>query len=237
MLTFRYSTPIIETFPSIVGGVMIGTVINSSASDELLARYREEQQLVIERIGDTPLSEIESLHAWRQAFRAFGVNPTKYRSAAEALLRRLTKKGDIPSLNTLVDIGNLVSIRYHIPVAVFDVRDLVGDDLVVEFASGVEEFFPIGADGPEYPEEGEVIFADAARQVYARRWCWRQSLGSAARDDTTQVIVTAEAHHAAGKHDVEQALEDLRQLLSSYAAFEGAQGIVTERVPAFSAQV
>ena len=39
------------------------------------------------------------------------------RSAAEALLRRLTKQGSIPSINTLVDIGNLVSIRYALPVA------------------------------------------------------------------------------------------------------------------------
>ncbi len=53
------------------------------------------------------LSELPTLSAWRQAFRRFGANPTKHRSAAEALLRRL-QKGDIPGINTLVDIGNLV---------------------------------------------------------------------------------------------------------------------------------
>jgi DNA/RNA-binding domain of Phe-tRNA-synthetase-like protein len=63
----------------------------------LEAAYRAEQQAVIARIGSRPLSEIESLAAWRSAFRAFGVEPTQYRSAAEALLRRLTKKGDIPA--------------------------------------------------------------------------------------------------------------------------------------------
>ena len=47
-----------------------------------------------------------------EAIRGFGVDPTQYRSAAEALLRRLSKSGEIPSINALVDLGNLVSIRY-----------------------------------------------------------------------------------------------------------------------------
>jgi DNA/RNA-binding domain of Phe-tRNA-synthetase-like protein len=45
-------------------------------------------------------------------FTRFGAKPTQYRCAAEALLRRLAKHGDISPINTLVDIGNLVSIRY-----------------------------------------------------------------------------------------------------------------------------
>ncbi len=84
----------------------------------------DEQQGTLRRIGDTPLSQIPSLVAWRAVFRSFGVDPTQYRSAAEALLRRLTKKGDIPSINLLVDLGNLVSIRYALPVAVFDTSSL-----------------------------------------------------------------------------------------------------------------
>ena len=77
---------------------------------------------MLARIGETPLSELPTLAAWRRAFRAFGVDPTAYRSAAEALLRRLTKQGSIPSINALVDIGNLVAIRYGLPVAMFDQR-------------------------------------------------------------------------------------------------------------------
>ena len=55
--------------------------------------FATEQQATLARIGDTPLSELPSVQAWRRAFSAFGVKPTQYRSACEALLRRLTKKG------------------------------------------------------------------------------------------------------------------------------------------------
>ena len=120
-MLFRYDPEIIDRFPAIVGGVLhVEGVRNGPSSPALTEAFATEQQAVLERLGDTPLSEVPSLAAWRRAFRAFGVDPTAYRSAAEALLRRLTKQGSIPSINTLVDIGNLVSIRYGLPVAMFD---------------------------------------------------------------------------------------------------------------------
>jgi len=234
MSSFLYTAPLIATFPSVVGGVLIGTAVNSSPTDSLTALYQGEQRAVKQRLGETPLSDLVTVSAWRNAFRVFNVDPTKYRAASEALLRRLTKKGDIPSVNTLVDIGNLVSIRYELPVAIFDVRDLVGGSLSVRFADGTEKFWPLGVDEPEQPTAGEVIFADAAHNVYARRWCWRQSRDSAAREDTTQVIVTVEAHHADAVMTIESALQDLRHLLQEYAAFQGRAGMVSAAQSVFA---
>jgi DNA/RNA-binding domain of Phe-tRNA-synthetase-like protein len=234
MPSFQYTVPLTATFPSIVGGVLIGTAANSPPSDRLTALYQSEQQAVKQRLGETPLSELVTVSAWRNAFRAFNVEPTKYRAASEALLRRLTKKGDIPSLNTLVDIGNLISIRYELPVAIFDVRDLAGESLSVRFSDGTEKFWPLGVDEFEQPLAGEVIFADAAHNVYARRWCWRQSRDSAAREDTTQVIVTVEAHHAGAMTTIEAALLDLHRLLKEHAAFQGGVGIASAAQSVFA---
>ena len=89
-----------------------------------------------------------------------------------ALLRRLTKQGSIPSINTLVDVGNLVSIRHALPVAVFDLASIAGG-LTVRFAAGDESFTDLGSGSVESPEPGEVIFIDSAGHVAARRWCWR----------------------------------------------------------------
>ncbi len=144
------------------------------------------------------------------------MEPTQYRSSAEALLRRLTKKGDIPCINLLVDLGNLVSIRYALPVAVFDTRTLQGA-VTVHFADGSERYTTLGQDEVEHPEPGEVVFSDATKLVIARRWCWRQSEQSAAQQGTTQAIITVEAHHAEGNKDVDAALNDLLTLLRTYA--------------------
>lgn len=220
MTTFSYDPEIINSFPKLAGTALLGTGLKNSPSPENLRQlYLEEQRRVLEKIGSTPLSELETLAGWRAAFRLFGVDPTQYRCAAEALLRRLTKKGDIPSINMLVDICNMVSIRYGLPVAAVDSRAVQGG-ITVRFAKGDERFLPLGAVEPEHPEVGEVIFSDENGLLVARRWCWRQSEESAAREDTQRVIFTIEAQHTGGAETVRQAAADLQALLAEYVGGE-----------------
>ena len=217
MVLFRYDPAIIERYPAVVGGVIHATgVHNGAAPPRLVAARRDEILAVRVRIGGTPLSEIPALAAWRRVFRGFGVDPTQYRSAAEALLRRVTKQGELPAVGTLVDLANLVSIRYALPVAVFDVRGIAGGT-TVRLARGDERWADLGSSQAEHPAPGEVIFADEEDAVSARRWCWRQSAGSAARDDTTEILVTVEAHHETAAVDVALALTDLEKLLADHA--------------------
>jgi DNA/RNA-binding domain of Phe-tRNA-synthetase-like protein len=190
-------------------------VANGPSPVALADAYVAEQAAVRARIGDTPLSEIPSLAAWRRVFSGFGVKPTQYRSAAEALLRRLTKQGSIPSINALVDLGNLVAVRHAVPVAVFDLESIVGGT-EVRLATGAEPFTDLGTDTITHPEEGEVVFADDTGKVSARRWCWRQSSESAAGADTTEVLITVEGHHEGAEDDIALALGDLLDMLGRY---------------------
>jgi DNA/RNA-binding domain of Phe-tRNA-synthetase-like protein len=216
IMQFGYHPDIIAKFPTINSTVlMIDDVHNGPSSDEVKNTYQAEQEAVLARIGQTPLSQLPSLAAWRATFRKFGVDPTTYRCAAEALLRRLTKAGNIPSINTLVDLGNLVSIRYGVPIAVLDRRD-IANEITVRFAEGYEQFYPFGEDTVDSIPSGEVIFRDSNDLVLARRWCWKQSAPTAARDDTTTILITIEAQHAEAATDVELATRDLTDLLVSH---------------------
>jgi len=220
--SFAYDPEILDRFPSVVGGVVHAVgLTNGPPSPELRAAFEAEQAAVLARIGSTPLSELPSLVAWRRAFRAFGVDPTAYRSAAEALLRRLTKQGSIPSINALVDLGNLVSVRYGMPVAVFDQAAATGGT-TVRFATGTETFTDLGSGERQTPDPGEVIFVDEGGLVCARRWCWRQSAESASGPATTEVLVTVEGHHAGAADDVAAAVADLEALLAAHARPESA---------------
>jgi DNA/RNA-binding domain of Phe-tRNA-synthetase-like protein len=137
----------------------------------------------------------------------------------------LTKKGDIPSINALVDLCNLVSIRYALPVAAFDIHALKGQ-ITVHFATGNEEFKPLGEAQREHAEPGEVIFSDSSGMVVARRWCWRQSEESAANEGTQSAILTVEAQHPGGQVQVESALNDLLELMKEYCGGTYRSGII-----------
>jgi DNA/RNA-binding domain of Phe-tRNA-synthetase-like protein len=231
---FVYDPAVVARFPTVVGGVVAaGGLTNGPSTPDLVAVLQAEQTQALARIGSTPLSELPSLAAWRRAFRGFGVDPTAYRSAAEALLRRLTKQGSIPSINALVDLGNLVSIRHALPVAVFD-QSAVSGPTTVRFATGEERFTDLGSREVERPEPGEVIFVDSAGLVCARRWCWRQSAETASGPGTTEVLVTVEGHHDRAADDVAAAVADLEALLGRYASpADVHSGIVSAARPAF----
>jgi DNA/RNA-binding domain of Phe-tRNA-synthetase-like protein len=232
-LAFQYHPEIVARFPNICGGVILVPKIAVQPSPpELQEIFFSEQQAVKEHIGAIPLSEIASVAAWRGAFRSFGVDPTAYRSACEALLRRLTKKGDIPSINTLVDICNLVSIRYALPVAAFNVQALQGP-ITVRFAQGSERYTPLDGNTIENPLSGEVIFCDDCGLVVARRWCWKQSLESATGFDTQQAVLTVEAQHPGGRGDIQAAIDDLELLLGKYSSGRFISGIVDASQPSF----
>src|SRR5438445_2610891 len=144
MASFRYRPDVLERFPATIGGVIQATGVTNGPTPRGLAdAFAAEQAAVRAKVGAAPLSELPALAAWRRVFRGFGVDPTQYRSAAEALLRRLTKQGDIPSINALVDLGNLVSIRSALPTAVFDTRALQGP-VTVHFAAGTEQYSKLG---------------------------------------------------------------------------------------------
>ena len=213
---FAYDDAVAERFPTIRAGVIHASrLANGPSPPELLEEYRAEQQATSERLKATAIADLPQVAAWRRVFTGFGAKPTQYRNAAEALLRRVAKHGDIPTINTLVDIGNLVSIRYAMPIAVFDQANIAGST-TVRFATGAELFIDLGSTDSVNPDPGEVIFVDSNNVVSARRWCWRQSAQSATSTTTVEALVVVEGHHDTAGRDVESALTDLTSLLATH---------------------
>lgn len=233
-ILFQYTHAITEVFPTLVGGAIHGVSLqNRPSSAELKEMFIAEQGSTLKRYGDLSPSDIPSIQAWRKAFQKFGVKPTQYRNAAEALLRRLTKHGDVPSINSVVDLANLISLRYSLPVAVFDLRQ-IHPPISVRFAGGSENFTPLGEKQAEHPKHGEVIFCDEIGLVVARRWCWRQSDESAARSETSEVLVTIEGHHQTAAQDVGAAKSDLLSLLKEFVAGEYADAALDTKTTVFA---
>ncbi len=222
-LPFRYAVDVLDRFPEVRAAVVIARgVVNDVSPSELADDYRATQAEVAATLPGTPPAERPSISAWRGVFSRFGVKPTQHRNAAEALLRRLGRHGDVPSIGPLVDIGNLVSIRHSLPVAAFDL-DRFEPPITVTLATGDETFVGIGASDPEPPAPGEVVFSDARGEIAARRWCWKQGAGCATSPATTSAMFVIEAVHTEASDDVQTAGGDLRDLLARHLPAAGVE--------------
>jgi len=73
-----------------------------------------------------PPGEIEGLAPARRLYRAFGIDPTSTRPSSEALLRRILQGKPFPSINSAVDVCNLCSTSFLLPIGLYDAAKIRG---------------------------------------------------------------------------------------------------------------
>lgn len=222
-MLFSYSQSLRDDFPELSTGVLHVQGISSIAETDVADYVAQLTTLGRQRIAAGTEADLPEIQAWRRVFSRMGLKPTQYRCASEALLRRLRKEGDLPSVLPFVDLCNSVSAAFAIPVAAFDL-DRVAGGLVLRRATGTERYDTFSGE-IEHPEAGEVIFADAKSRAHARRWTNRQSAYSAVSSQTHNVLIVAEAMHGTAKQDVSRLIvsltETIRQLWPAASVREG----------------
>lgn len=227
---FQHTEAVWSEHPDLVATAIAATGITPTADvDALVAQFIASAQA---RLAGGTESDLPEIKAWRQTFTKMGLKPTQYRCASEALLRRLRKEGDLPRIHPLIDLCNAVSVAYAIPVGVFDL-DHVAGHLEVRHATGDEDYLTF-ANTTEHPEPGEVIFADAAHQAHARRWSNRQSGRSAVRQETSRVLIVAEALHGTASEDVPALMKTLSDAVAEAWGVTVKAGVVSARERQFT---
>lgn len=92
--------------------------------EALAALRRRTAERVRERFRVETLAQEPAVAELRKLFRAAGTDPTRYRPSSEALVRRLLKGGELPSIHPLVDLNNCLSAELPAPCCVMDERAL-----------------------------------------------------------------------------------------------------------------
>jgi DNA/RNA-binding domain of Phe-tRNA-synthetase-like protein len=171
----RIAPEIGQRFPSYRALVVHAQELQSGDSDaQSVATLRAAEAAQRQLLAGRKPAEHPHMLAWRDAYRAFGLKPSRYLNSAEALLTRTLRGDDVPAINRLVDLYNAVSIKYVIPAGGEDASQVAGEPTLC-VAAGAERFDTMrnGAPAVEHPEPGEVVWVDG-RGVTCRAWNWRQ---------------------------------------------------------------
>jgi DNA/RNA-binding domain of Phe-tRNA-synthetase-like protein len=225
----NHAPDIWSNYPELAVGVLQASGISDQASvAELINTYYAAAR---ERLSNMQEGEFPEIKAWRKVFGKMGLKPTQYRCASESLLRRFRKEDALPSLHPLVDLCNAMSLASAIPIAVFDIHN-VTEFLEVRYATGTESYLDFSG-SVEHPEPQEIIFADQAGNAHARRWANRQSAQSAIRQETTQVLIVIEAHHAHAVDDVRKVMGNLTVHLQTHWTAKATTAMLSADAPRF----
>lgn len=140
----KVSQEIEQVCPEFVGACVEATVVNSPYSETLWQDIDGFCNKFRKELTTESLKEIDSIAATRRVYKACGKDPSRYRPASEALIRRILQGKGLYQLNTLVDLVNLASIAFGYSIGGFDADKFEGDTLTLGIGREGEPYEGIG---------------------------------------------------------------------------------------------
>ncbi len=97
------------------------------SSVELLHFIQKELEQVQEKLALDEIHSLTPLLAAREAYKALGKDPSRYRPSAEALLRRVVQGKGLYQVSNAVDCLNLVSVQTGYSIGGYDFDKISGN--------------------------------------------------------------------------------------------------------------
>lgn len=196
--------------PGFRGVAISADIVNSEPDDALWCEIDSRVSAYREAYTVDSVKDIDAIRAIRDAYRALGKDPSRYRPSAEALCRRVLRGMQLYRVSTVVDLVNLVSMETGYSIGGFDADKIVGDRLVLG----------VGRDGEPYEGIGRGPLNIASLPVYRDG---AGGIGTPTSDNERTKIDLATSHlllivNSYGATSPDDAAEELEALLLKYAS-------------------
>ena len=218
MYQITVSEEIKNACPIFKGAAVYAEVTNTAFCEGL---WEEINTFTRELTSTTQPEDIKlqpAIAATREAYKRCGKDPSRYRPSGEALCRRILRGISLYQIDTLVDLINLVSIRFGYSIGGFDADKIVGDALVLGIGKAGEPYEGIGRG--ELNIEGMPVYRDAVGGI-----------GTPTSDNertklelgTTHLLTIINGY--SGKEGLRDAADYMIELLKEFASAEDIKQI------------
>ena len=218
------------------GGIYTGVVVaynldnkkKCSQTDELLKSIIDKTANDFEGKN---LKSYDGLNDYREALKTFNINPAKYPCSIEAILERIIKKHDFPSISPVVDLGNYISIKYGVPVGVHDIDSFNNEDLCIRLTTKEDLQNEENKTENDTLYENEPVYA-VSNSIRTRRWIWRQMKSGKVSEKSKNFIFPIDGF-ISNKEVIDAACNELVSLLDKIFNVKAESGIITAQDPEF----
>ena len=230
-MLLKVDSKIFQEYPKVILGVaVLDGIDNKGNNPEIQNLLREAEQLALQNLGDTPIVEHPHIALWREVYRTFGAKPKKYPSSIENMLRRVAKGDLVRHINKLVDIYNVISLKYLVPVGGEDI-DKINGNVLLTFANEKEDpVVLLGEKEARTPYFGEVIYKDDTGTI-CRRWNWKEADRTKLTEDTENAVIVIEGLPPVDRGEIQTALDDLSSLVKEYCGGKILTSILDKNNP------
>ena len=210
-MNIEVSEEIRRACPQFAGVAILATVKNTSYNETLWKQIDEFTIRYREMYTTDSIKDMSTIRATREAYKKCGKDPSRYRPSGEALCRRILRGIPLYQIDTLVDLINLVSIRYGYSLGGFDADKIAGDSLVLGIGKAGEPYEGIGRG--ELNIEGMPVYRDAVGGIGTPTSDHeRTKLGL----KTTRLLTIINGY--SGKDGLQDASDYMVELIKEYAS-------------------
>lgn len=214
-MIINVSQEIESVCPEFVGACVEAQVVNTPYCEELWQEIKALGERFRSELTTESLKDMTSIAATRRVYKACGKDPSRYRPASEALIRRMLQGKELYQRDTLVDLVNLASIAYGYSIGGFDADKFVGDTLTLG----------IGREGEPYEGIGRGLLNICGLPVYRDA---EGGVGTPTSDnertkmtlDTRHLVVLINGYDG-NEQRVRENAEYIQQLLCKYCQSDG----------------
>lgn len=198
---------ILDRYPGLnIVALVVRDVENTTPVPDITELQAQELRFAQALFAETSVSAHPIIKAWRAVYQTFGT-ASRYHSSVEALVTRAVKGKGVSRINTLVDLYNIASLKYLVPIGGEDLAMLSGD-MRLCCARGDEPFVALGTEENDLPDAGEVIYADE-KGVLCRRFNWREADRTKLTAQTKHAIFCLEGIPPANEIEIKEAADAL----------------------------
>ncbi|MCB0580722.1 MAG: hypothetical protein KDD10_15600 [Phaeodactylibacter sp.] len=115
-----------EKCPQLQAGCLIAQVQVAPASPRLLQEMERACEEASRSLAIEDISRLPRIRSAREAYKATGKKPGRYRPSAEALLRRVVSGKGLYRISNVVDVINLCSLTTHYSIGGYDTGSIAG---------------------------------------------------------------------------------------------------------------
>lgn len=198
-----------------IKAVKITGLDNEKVSEEYLTWRKNKVQELITKYKDYDIKNDKVIEGFYELHTSVGVPRRKNLPASENLIKLLTKRDELVSINKAVDIYNILSIESKLCLGAHDI-DKVSGNVSLKITDGTEKFLPLGSEELKPINPGEYSFVDDDNDVI----CWldiRQVDKTKVTESSKNVLYLIIGNKETTDQDLEKVTNDLIDLTTKFA--------------------
>jgi DNA/RNA-binding domain of Phe-tRNA-synthetase-like protein len=199
-----------ELLPELTLGCIESRVQVRPSDADLVEKMVHAAETLAQSVSIEAISARPAIHASREAYKALGKAPSRYRLSAEALSRRVAQGKGLYHINNAVDLLNLVSLQSGYSIGGYD-ADRFQRPLSLRRGHEGEPYEAIGRG--EFNIHNLPVLSD---MIGAFGSPTSDSARTSVTEDTTHYFMVI--FHFGGEDRLREVMADAEVLLSAHAA-------------------